>query len=292
MKKTTLFMFIVSTLLSCKQINNQNSSTFATNNSKVPFQISLNGYSITDADKMVTKFETGRTSDDISKTNIWLSKGFIHNIYQLLLNENGDGIRIYFARNVNDDDDNVIIVSTRDVGVNSTAPSGANHIDYFEHTASFLTSSQSNGDVLVDHGPSTTNPSVKGALFYNPTSPCTSSDTCSILPDHDLECGTAYLRVKNFSLLKNDTKNTTSEFFGKKLIEKLDNELQKTKDPSGLRIYFAKRIKDQKLVFVIATTILINGYQQDYYKCFPKPVSAVDDNGEQCPNNCYDVTWQ
>jgi hypothetical protein len=253
----------------------------STGKSELPIEISLNGYSIYDADNMVYRFDYGRIKNDNSKTNVWFSKGLIHNIFTLLSNENADGIRIYFASETAGN--NIILVSTRDGGGNSSAASGKNHLDYFEHTAVFLSTAQSNGDIKVDHG----SPG-SGALLYNTSSPCSGQD-CSILPEHDLKCDTAYCWVNNYSLDVNDTTNTKSEWFDLKLIGKLDTELQKgtgLNSPDGLRIYFAKNKKYQKLTLIMVTTKTVDGVPHtDYYECF-KPKKGVTDNGEQCPNNC------
>lgn len=253
--------------------------------SELPIEISLNGYSIYDADNMVYRFDNGRTKDDNSKTNVWFSKGLFHNLYILLSKENADGIRIYFASETTGN--NIIVVSTRDGGINSNAASGKNHFDYFEHAAAFLMSAQSNGDIKVDHG----SPG-SGALLYNSSPPCHGND-CSISPEHDLKCDTAYRWVNNYSLDMKDTTNTKSEWFDLKLIGKLDTELQKgtgLDSPDGLRIYFAKNKKYQKLTFIMVTTKSVDGVPHtDYYECFVAK-KQLTDNGEQCPNNCAGAT--
>lgn len=288
------FLFLIGIALivvSCNKCNQRDtdSQTQRTGSDSM----TLNGYSYKSADSMVIKFLNNKgVYDSASKTNIWFSKNYIDSLDTLLHQEKADGFRIYFARNIADNNYNIIVVSTR------------KHKDYFDHDAkflSFLKSKKAKGS--VDH----TGLRKTGAKLYFDHD-CPRNDSCSVFYEHYLKCGDAYRWVTHYT---KDPINTINEWFSRDYVDSLKIELGKPKNrriPNGIRIYYARKTEPdssgmQRHHFVIMTTKIEGSINHDYFECnhhrytkdendLVKKVFGGTDNGEQCLANCSGSNWQ
>jgi len=261
--------------------------------------LSLNGISPKDADQMVSDFIDDHESSD-PKTAIWLSVNWVNNVADLLKNEGDDGIRIYFAKkadNTGKKRNSILIVSTKNDGVDSRAETGIDHLDYFDHNVTFFIN-------LLD--PTTRKKDIQedlggydlGATLFDANYVCP-SETCNVFSTNYIECAEAQKAVLNFSQKSNLAINTDNEWFPIALIEGLKAELKAATasiPADGIRIYFAKNYDNpgdvkhkNRNTFIITTTKSAGNSHQDYHECYTSN-KGTKDHGEECPNNCNGVT--
>jgi hypothetical protein len=312
MKKLVLIitsLLFVSFLVSCTGKSSQKKIVRA-----VPSlnNITLNGLSRADAETMVSNF-TQDNNSSVNSTNVWLSKKWVESVAALLAAEKQqnipipvDGFRIYFAKNGGEN--TIVIVSTKQDVPNplSSSPiSSYYHKDYYDHSSSpMLAAYLQTKDAIVQEDYS----KDEGAtLYYNPQ--CPTTQTCSINAYNFIYCDEANKAVMNFGL---QPINIENEWFPVSLLFYLRDELDATAatadkiTPDGIRIYFAKypvyptdpnqtHINRHGLIFV-TTKQTADGDHQDYYQCYAsnsnwkKTFTSTNDNGEECPNNCDDIT--
>jgi hypothetical protein len=276
MKKTLIGLSLLVIVASCKPKNSANQQgvdTITPLDTPKKSLMSLNGFTADSAKKCIANFQSNPGSyTAITKTNIWFTKTYVHDVRQLLDNNGYDGIRVYFAK-TNDGKYNFVIVPTKDNGARTDTPHLKWHKDYYENKA-FLYTSEVNG--VLDYG------SSPGAILYQYPQGCPMTDNCPANPHH-LPCGIARQWVNSFSVEPIDSK---AEWYEKSFIENLDDELQDTtvdKTRDGLRIYYAKHNSNGRTCFVVVTT-KNNG--QDYFGCFESKYHGAGDKGELCPTSC------
>ena len=258
--------------------------------------VTLNGYTFAQAETMVRTFLREGYSTE-KQTSIWFTKRYIDSLDNILSLEGADGFRIYFAKKGGKN--TIIMVSTKQSNNLHPRDSIPTHKDYFGHKSTFLQPGN-NPDILgiSENG-------VPEARLYSP-----SESDCTNLPCNKLintiSCVEGRKWVNQFS--QGGPITTTSLWYPKKLIEAWKKELDAVVPNNidgagdGIRIYFAKNDLNRN-VFVMTTTRIKNGQKgTDYYECYAKNLTEaipdktkkrdISDNGEECPNNCNDLTWQ
>lgn len=288
MKKILLGAAIVLALASC-QNGDKSASTAGTgaaaadsttaDSSKantLPKLLTLNGADLKEADGMVTDFITKPGQYD-TPTSIWFSSDYVKNVYDILIKENADGFRLYFAKTA-EGKNTIVIVSTRNL--HPDAPGDKIHTDYFEHKYPYLETAEKG--VI-------SNTYKDGALLYSPNLQCPDDDKCDTEYAHYLSCAVSATWANAYKTPE-DIK-TTSEWFDIGVLAYINKELQNTVNkPDGVRFYYAK-IATKGHGFLFVTTHANNNVHEDYYTCLADKLIHPGDNGEQCPNNCNGVTW-
>jgi len=317
-----LALIAVSTVLFVKVKNTKKNTGITprvkTSQSFLPTDISLNGILMDDqtincADSIVSHFIDDHSSSD-PKTAIWFSITWVNMMAKYLPGEGADGFRIYFAKksdaNQNLRNAIVIVPTHADAVADPKAETGADHEDYFDHSNatfySFLKGLSGSSDITEDLGGN----DIGATLFRPAAENICPNDACKISPDPKdyISCQDAHAAVSNFVKRPNQAINSDSEWFPIDLITDLQAELQAALDQNpkipadGIRIYFAKNIENKKdpkhknrNCLIFATTVdngTITGSKshKDYYECYYTAEKGLDDHGEECPNNCNDIT--
>ncbi|MFI5159377.1 MAG: hypothetical protein ACHQF4_10965 [Sphingobacteriales bacterium] len=292
---TVVLALIILTSASCRQKANQNDAqtkenTKAANSALTPLTpppntFTLDGTSSQDADDMIKAFINNSGEGSYNQTNracVLFSKTELQEMCKTLSTE-GDGIRLYFAKDASSY--TVIAVSTKDGGVDKKHPHRHFHNDYFQATKPF-------GE-LGNIG----DPNDKGAKLYAAVTPCDGSDNCPGKNPHYISCATAYTMVNNYN---SDPINATSEWFDKAIINDLISLIPTN---GGIRIYYGKHLSGTEYDSTPRDGVVIIVTQpnlQDYFVCLPiHPTYKVfhpligggTDNGEECPTNCTINPW-
>jgi len=245
----------------------------------------LNGIPGGEANTMVTNFiNNPGVYDKNTHANIWFSRPVFASMYKYLKDNNGNGMRIYFAKNTGTNKNSIVIVSTR---ANST---GTINVDFFQDP-SYPTSADLRGVNSYD--------STNGALLYTDKPVLPKDDGCDSSDNHYISNEKAYLMVNNYGV---DQINDTSEWFDIGLFDALSKALTADSSLDGIRIYYARQLhpdpksspKDiYRHCFVFMTTTRISDTNHpDKYTCITLPGNkGGNDNGEQCPYACNGVTW-
>lgn len=252
--------------------------------------VTLNGYTFAEAETMVRSFlREGYGSE--KQTSIWFSKTYIDSLDTILRSEGADGFRIYFARKGSKN--TIVMVATKKTKIKNPKDTTLfTHRDHFTLKSLFLKPGK-NSEILgiSENG-------VPEARMYS-----AAESDCTILPCNEsintISCEQGRQWVNRFSQAPI---TTTSLWYPIGLLQswkkELDAAVANKADGDGIRIYFAKNDKGRN-VFVMSTTRIINGQKRtDYYECYyrdpEKGIKKIDvsDNGEECPNNCNDLTWQ
>lgn len=290
-------------------------------------QKSLNGFGEIDAINMILHFkELNSKPIKQSGTAIWLSNKVIEAICNILTTENidraknklslADGIRIYFASDLNYDSTTIIIVSTYNTGVLNEETGLTFHNDYFEHS-----STDPLFQTLKDYPPMVcTRSTPNGAFLFDPTITATSvkdDPNCDESNKHYRTYSQCYNMVTSFGYF---AVNTTGEWFDLDLLLSFAKESANNKHKyDGIRIYFGRHpgndltMYPNKDAFLLVTTEAANGGgHSDYFDCSTansflqtknkssknlkgnqpsnKSISNLfkngQDNGELCPDNC------
>ncbi len=282
MKNFLIGVFVLLITVSCNQDKNPTADDDAYQqraNSLAATLYTLNGIPFDDADKMVKEFQKDSLSSD-PKTNVWFSKKYIDEICTILDTGGRDGIRIYFARR-GDGGNTVVVVSTKNNGVYGS-PSKDRHKDYFDHSIPFLNTMEARN--TDDYG---TNP---GARLYKTLLACPPQNCPE--SDNRIDCTDARKWVNDFKNKATDKFKTKAVWFSKTLLDNIKSELGRSSGGSGIRIYFVLK-PSGKHNLVIVTTKTSGSRHDDDYQC-PVSIVGVNDNGEECPNNCGeegDATW-
>jgi hypothetical protein len=247
--------------------------------------LTLNGYTFAEATSMVKEFRKDTVSSH-ARTSLWFSKAYIDSLSQILPKEGVDGFRIYFAKK-NGKNDIVMVATKQTTIVNPDDPSKFVQQDYFElKSAFFKTGGRAEaGDIKHDAPPSGITIATAAECKEIP---------CNKSPN-GISCTQGKKWVKQFQKAPINIKNL---WYHINLIhywkDELDAAVRKGKKGDGIRIYFAKK-DTGKNAFVIVTTRDKGQKRSDYYNCFSDDKTkflSVDDNGEECPNNCHGSTWQ
>lgn len=290
MKNLLTGIFILVIAVSCNQ--KRPGSTSEANSGLQLTRVTLNGIPFDEADKMVKEYQADPSSSN-PKTSIWFSEQYVKKIDSILKEEGGDGMRIYFAKKGGKN--TIVIVSTKPNG-STNSPSKIKHKDYFEHYAPILTSSDAK--IIEDYG------TDQGATLYSSTVACP-ADNCPTSYNH-ITCKDAHAWVTKFNQWGNAKINTSSLWFSDDLLSRIVKELEPSastaRDGDGIRIYFAVKPptatqSSERHTLVIAATEPVGTGHRDYYDCSHSFIgidsrSDANDNGEECPNFCDDVTWQ
>ena len=292
MKNFTYATLILLIIASCGRpapSDNDKTSAEKRNMAAPADSVTLNGYTFAEAEIMVRSFlREGYSSE--KQTSIWFSKTYIDNLYKILDFEVADGFRIYFAKKSGKN--TIIIVSTKKSENIHPATSMPTHKDYFEHKSSFLQPGN-NSEIL-----GTRENGVPEALMYSAAgSDCTSVPCNTSVNTISCQDGHRWINQFNQGL-----KTTTSLWYPIELLKywklELDSAIANKAEGDGIRIYFAKKDNGSN-IFVMTPTRIKNGKKRtDYYECYSKSLNTkfnekrVADNGEECPNNCNDLTWQ
>ena len=180
----------------------------------------LNGIPGGEANTMVTNFiNNPGVYDKNTHANIWFSRPVFASMYKYLKDNNGNGMRIYFAKNTGTNKNSIVIVSTR---ANST---GTINVDFFQDP-SYPTSADLRGVNSYD--------STNGALLYTDKPVLPKDDGCDSSDNHYISNEKAYLMVNNYGV---DQINDTSEWFDVGLFQAFARD----KNYDGIRIYFATK---------------------------------------------------
>lgn len=250
--------------------------------------VTLNGYTFKQADTMVNTFLRESHSAE-KQTSIWFSKTYIDSLDAILPGEGADGIRIYFARE--GEKNALIIVSTRQSKA-ATKTSFANHKDYFEHKSKFFQPGNNT------HITGTIENGVPEARLHAGIDKDCSNLPCNSL-GNTIPCKQGHKWVNQF---RQDTVTTKSIWYPIELVhswkKELDRAVANGLKGDGIRIYFAKNDKNKSML-VFTTTRENKMKRTDFYDCSSNITQKdgdgnngfVADNGEECPNNCNDVTW-
>jgi hypothetical protein len=309
MKKLLFGVCIAVAAVSCKPKETPPAKTALTAAAVITASpmISLNGIPFAEASKMINAFQKNKLIKS-KHTSIWFSKEIFNGMTALLykLKKEGipiDGIRIYFAKDTNGNENTAVLVATYADPESAEEEGEENipHRDYFNLTADYLSSNNVRGKASQI-------PVAEATLYNNSyTCPPESTTGCDASRVHYISCDAAHAMVKKYANDIIDTEkdiiNATSEWFDLGVINDLNNEINSNSSADGVRLYFAKRTVADKLGvfrhgFLFITTE--NG-EKDYYKCFEihpiynknllVPNKDGYDNGEQCPTNCNVVTW-
>lgn len=247
--------------------------------------LTLNGYTFAEAEAMVKSFRKDPVSSD-ARTSIWFSKEYIDSLSKILPDENVDGFRIYFAKKSGKNA--IILVATRQTTtINPDYPNKFIQQDYFElKSAFFKTASTENSGIIENDEPLA---GIATASAANCTGiPCNKSLNA-------ISCVQGKKWVNQFG---KDSIKTRNLWYSIRLIHFWKNELdaavRKGGKGDGIRIHFARNDKGIH-VFVVVTTRDNGQKRSDYYNCYSEEKNkflGVDDNGEECPNNCYGATWE
>lgn len=290
MQKSVLVTIIGLMISSCHFGNNARKSKDSVDNKQLSNHQtrqhwSLNGYTETVALKMIANYIAKPIKyPEQVKLNIWFSTQYVDDLNSLLgsADERADGIRVYFARNDDAQQDyNFIITTAAENGDFPTSEFKKKHIDYYDHNAAFLTTNEVKGQLG--------NGTKPGTILYN-TTPFCPNDNCTVSPEHDITCKIAHHFVQQSNP---DTIITHGEWFGNNFIKELDEELnkQKVNGADGVRIYYAENDNNRRCFVFVVTVKQSDGSHKDYPFCFntdlPKYfLSPPFDKGELCPNNC------
>ncbi|HVW16295.1 MAG TPA: hypothetical protein VHB54_20855 [Mucilaginibacter sp.] len=297
------------------------------------WRITLNGVDSTNALAMTGHFKNYKKEDSRPlQKSVWFDKKTFHLIVRILEKERGkqvydapvqkgmtDGLRIYFASDPTSStgqlNNSIVLVSTKNNGLDNTVPSKAYHLDYYDHKKDdslFM-------DMTAIKGVISTRPkfpiNLHGENLYNPHLRLFESENISCSDPHFITRGRANKMANRFG---KDTITTLSEWFDLKLLELIDRDTIH----DGVRIYFARhpdKYKSKidtdvnKEAFLLITTkyhynkLLKKETHDDYFDCkwtgnyflYVKKVlgwynklhafdgtGGGDDNGELCPTHC------
>jgi hypothetical protein len=288
-------------------------------------RITLNGIDSARADTMKKNFLAYRGKDKRPiQQSVWFDSVTINRMVRLLnkeikeqLTENPnrtdttDGIRIYFGSNTPSKKGRlkttILLVSTKNAGIDNTVPSQAKHADYYTHPKDILFS----GNINSINGLTLPRQwfNIRGENLYNIYISGTDVATCK--DPHYISRGRAYKMVNQFG---KDTIKTISEWFDIKLFRAFAADIVH----DGIRVYFCKHPQNYKgaidtdstkEAFVLITTrykkFLGKVYHNDYFDCtttqqfffnnkrlsywykrHPLVSGGGDDNGEICPTHC------
>lgn len=294
MKNFTYITLVLLIMASCGSPAPGDKDKSATEHKTMPAyadSVTLNGYTFAQAETMVRSFiKNGYSSE--KQSSVWFSKTYVDNLESILVSEDLDGIRIYFARN--GAKNTIVIVATKKTNIqNPGNPNLFTHRDYFTIKSPFFQPGNNpDNSGISENG-------VPEARMYSPAGSDCTTIPCNTLRN-TISCEQGHRWVNRFN---QGPVTVTSLWYPKELIQswkkELDTAVENKADGDGIRIYFAKNDRDRN-VFVMTTTRIKNGQKRtDYYECYsksPKTVYAkmlpVNDNGEECPNNCNDLTWQ
>jgi uncharacterized protein YraI len=303
--------FIVLITISCKQNPSEKANSKASPQTGAQtIYATLNGIDAVKAATMMGYFNGIKGMDKSpTQTSIWFDSNTVNQIVQLLDSEGADGIRIYYVSDtsvhVAPFKNSIILVSTKSSGADVSVPSGALHVDYYQHDGSnvlFGTLSAINGEVCYKN-------TCPGALLYTACGPkCPGNSPCRPDNKHYIPRAVAEQMVASFGT---HPVNTVSEWFEIGMFEAFARD----KNYDGIRIYFATRLKQAGLEyserdgFVITTTVagsngshvddfecktsnaFLNGYKSNHQYFVNKKIVAPftdngQDNGELCPTHC------
>lgn len=246
--------------------------------------VTLNGYTFAEADEMARSFLKNGFSTE-KQTSLWFSKNYIDSLETILSLEGADGIRMYFARNGKKNA--LVIVST--IQSENTTPT---HIDNFDHKSNFFQPGNNPHTLgLSENG-------VPEARLH-----AAKSTDCSSLPcnssGNTISCEQGHRWVSQFN---GGPITTSSIWYPIELLhswkQELDKAVTKGLKGDGIRIYFARNDKNRNIL-VFTTTRENKKKRTDFYDCNSGMANKdgdgnngfVADNGEECPNNCNDITW-
>ena len=247
--------------------------------------VTLNGYTFAEATTIVKNFRNDPVSSD-ARTSIWFSKEYIDSLSKILPLENVDGFRIYFAKK--DGKNSIVMVATKDTIVkNPNGTTSKIHQDYFELKSAFFKSASTENSGIIENDVPLDG--IATASAANCTGiPCNKSLNA-------ISCVQGKKWVNQFG---KDSIKTRNLWYSIRLIhfwkDELDAAVRKGGKGDGIRIHFARNDKG-KHVFVVVTTRDDGQKRSDYYNCYSDEKNkflGVDDNGEECPNNCHGATWE
>jgi len=279
-------MFALSVLaLSCQK----NQTTQHTSSDRT-LAITLNGIDDSTAQKEIEYFDMQKANDPTPlNTSVWFDRSMIQHMVELLNAEHADGVRIYFVSDPAGGiplKNSIALVSTKAWGKNPDAPSGTNHRDYYEHSA---TATLFN-NIKSIKGTISHNITDDGMLLYNTCTACTPDEAPNTENPHQLTRQAAEQMAQGFG---NHPISTTSEWFDLKLFQSFADD----KNIDGLRIYFATKTTGMSQpgsdAFVLIKTIpgSTPGTHVDYFgspgvKRYKVVADGGQDKGEMCPNIC------
>jgi len=287
----------------------------------------LNGVDQTKAINMIANFEKDYPADlnTTKAVSVWYSIGEIEAMNNLLIaeyniNKRPDGVRIYFgcdhpATGTGTKLSPVIFLVSTQLR-NPPIPGKSNHEDYYDHLGNILPGGELGSLPIYDTDAALKN----GALLYGNSMPA--DIPCNATPSgHYINGADAYAAVQRHMRTSstNDVSayNTKAEWFEFCFITSVFNAILDTHNQlNGLRIYFGKRIMDDRRnrdVFILVPTHDVNGIPTDTYQCLEGLNSfgcdssswtdaltgdktrdahitflkiAGYDKGELCPTNC------
>ncbi len=294
MKNFTYITLVLLVIVSCGRTAPGDKDTSAAENGSMVAHadsVTLNGYTFAEAEIMVRSFlREGYSSEQ--QTSIWFSKTYIDSLDTILKNEDADGFRIYFAKK--DGKNRIVMVATKKTKINHpNDPKLFTHRDHFTIKSPYLQPGN-NSEILGT--PENGDP---GARMHSAVASDCTNVPCNKLIN-TISCEEGHRWVNQFS---KGPITTTSLWYPIELIQswklELDSAVANKADGDGIRIYFAKKDNGRN-IFVMTSTRIKNGQKRtDYFECYNKILKEsiqkklnVFDNGEECPNNCNDVTWQ
>ena len=306
MKKLLLFIPFILLIIKASA---QNSDAF----------ISLNGIQQSDAEKMITQYDSLKGQDTHpNRQSVWINKTTLDLMVALLLKEQQacedhvhctDGIRIYFASSLSKSsgrlNNSIIIVSTYFSAIDANAPSGAHHTDYYNHNGQdplFKNLNAIKGRVYRKTF------YKRGEILYDSCTNCETDIDCKTDDPHYITSGKAKKMVSNFG---QKAMTTNSEWFDLGLLQAFADN----KQLDGIRIYFSRHsvgdtsphqdVSDKDALILVPTEphgmwpfadhkdffdcSITNGYLKKYYSkhhLFNLAGAGGDDNGELCPSHC------
>jgi len=283
--------------------------------------ITLNGVESGVADEMVVNFKDDKKCAG-KETAIWIKRIWVDTMIKIIKKEHGDGVRMYFAKDLRNKKNTVVIVSTFLVGPDLKTETKADHEDYYDHSDDFFSSTDAR--LTINTG------KTKGAVLFEAHCPCDSGT--QFLPatrdDNYITCKDAYNAVQNFVKLGEGQKiDTYSEWFPLSFFRKVEiafkDEDKKNRDEpaDGIRIYFAKHTDSTTVnknhmrrhaLIIVPTkkyicktdTIHMDYFSDDLKLTWTGRLNMADfradhahvleggagDNGEQCKPNCQGAT--
>ncbi len=288
MKNFTYITLILLIIASCGSPapGDKNKSTAENESMLAPADsLTLNGYTFADATSMVKDFRKNPVSSD-ARTSIWFSKEYIDSLSQILPQEGVDGFRIYFAKK-NGKNDIVMVATKSTTIVNPDDPKKFVQQDYFELRSAFFKTARTENSGIIENDATLAGISTASAA------------NCTAIPCNKSLNAISCLQGKKWvNQFGKDSIKTRNLWYPIRLIhfwkEELDAAVRKGGKGDGIRIHFARNDKG-KHIFVVVTTRDNGTKRSDYYNCYSDEKNkflGVDDNGEECPNNCHGSTWE